>query len=387
MNLRKVIARRGNTTVKIGILTYHKNLNYGSVLQAYALHRYLRSLGHEVEVIDYHNAGQDTHNTIFEKTRSLKSLVRNIQALPYYRSLRLHKKKFEAFLEKRITLGQQDYTETSDLSNLNQRYSVFVCGSDQIWNPRSDHYSSAYLLDFVKDKRSCIAYAPSFGTGLLPPAFESTFASAVKDFFALSLREKSGIAYISRLTGREIACVPDPVLLLSRDEWLEIAPKRLIKDPYILCYFIGDVEGMRAFARSMHKKTDLPLVVINKHHRDMFYPNKKYYSSGPEEFLSLVEHCDYVCTNSFHAVMYSLLFQKNFWVFTNAGEGSASSRIVSILETVGLTDRILDSNTPWPEDPTIPIDFGLSQKVLAEFSQEGRSFLQKTTGGLYDSLM
>lgn len=372
--------QKSGKKMKIGILTYHRARNYGSALQAYALTHYLRAQDMDAEIIDYHTKAQDRMYSLFEPCKSFMSFIRNAQTILYYLQLKKKKKRFDEFLNHYIQLGKDKFDEKSDLSVLNAKYDKFICGSDQIWNYQCTDFTTAYLLDFVEDKSKCISYAPSIGIENIEPPYRDIYARLLSGFGALSAREKIGADCISDITGRVVETVPDPVLLLTKDEWLKIIPGRIMNGKYIFCYYIGDVPRMRDFAISMHKKTKLPLVVVNMNLRDQLYINKKEYSAGPLEFLSLLKNCEYVCTNSFHAVMFSILFHKNFWVFTNSNKGSSKSRIEHITSYYGLTQRVINTTVPLPHDTEEQINFFDIDKKIEEYGSIGRIFLKNSLG-------
>lgn len=363
--------------LRVATITYHKAYNYGSVLQAYALNHYLNKLGINAEVINYHSSTQDDLYKIFETPKSVMGLARNFQSLLEYKNLKIHNKRFEQFVKKYIRLTEAEYTEESDLSRLNDIYTHFICGSDQIWNPNCADFTKAYLLDFVSNKSKCFSYAASMAIEKLPDEWEKTFVDALKDFKMISVRETQSKEYIQKLLNRDIEVVPDPVLLLTEEEWLAISASTNIKGKYILCYFIGDVSGMRNFAKKMQKKTGLQLVVIYKNIRDMLYKNKKYYSCGPCEFISLIKNCEYVCTNSFHAILFSLMFKKNFWAFVDLNAGNVKSRLESILNIAGMQDRIICENKLLPQDILENIDHSHTEDILNILSDKGKKFLKQ----------
>lgn len=363
--------------MKIGTITYHKSYNYGSALQAYALNRYLRNNGYEAEVINYHSTAQDSLYNLFEPVCSLMSVVRNIQSIFEYKNLKTHKKRFDAFIDAYIRLSKDEYNEDSDLRKLNEEYTHFICGSDQIWNPSCADFTDAYLLSFVCDKKKCFSYAASLGKDSIDELWREKFKECLSQFGGIAVREESGRRVISDLLDRDVDIVPDPVILLSADEWLDVSVPVKIKGKYILCYFIGDVEGMRYFAQKMKKKTGLQLVVIYKNIRDVLYKNKKYYSCGPREFISLVKNCEYVCTNSFHAVMFSLIFEKNFWVFEDLKSGSAKSRIETITARTHLEHRVLNSEKRFPENVEEKIDYSGIKAILESLAKTGREYIEK----------
>ena len=183
----------------------------------------------------------------------------------------------------------------------------------------------------------------------------------------------SGI--INRIINNPIDVVPDPVLLLNRSEWDKLGSRIMIPKKYIFCYFIGDVKGMRSFAKQMSKKSKLPLVLLNINLRDLNLPGKRYYDAGQKEFLVLLRNAQYICTNSYHAVLFSLIYNKNYWVFTDSASGSAKSRIEEISNKVSLEERIVNSDGKMPEDPFAKVDFSNANKVIKDYSEYGISKL------------
>ena len=142
------------------------------------------------------------------------------------------------------------------------------------------------------------------------------------------------------MTDREVKTVLDPVFLLSKSSW-DCFCKEESKE-YILCYFIGDIPGMRDYAVTLSKEYKKPVIVINKNLRDLKMKCKKRYDSGPTDFVNLVANASAVCTNSFHAVAFSLIYDKEFHVFVdNQHANTARSRITDILGSLNMSDRIV----------------------------------------------
>ena len=192
------------------------------------------------------------------------------------------------------------------------------------------------------------------------------FCKELKGFKALSVREPDGAEIIENLIGIRPKVVIDPVFLLSSEEWITIMSEKKINKPYIFCYFIGDIKGMRDFAKKMHKQLKLPLVVVYKNLRDVLYLNKKMYDTGPKEFLSLIYNAEYVCTNSFHSVCFSAIFQKNFWVFVDENSKlSSKSRIYNIVKKLYLEKRVVSFNNCEVEIDE-PIDFSKCNNQIEE---------------------
>lgn len=360
---------------RVGIITYHRAYNYGSALQAFALNYFLRKNNHKVETIDYRTKAQDDIYRIFTPVRSLLDLFRNIQTLFMYRKMTVHKKRFDQFIAEFIPVTEQIETRT-ELDELNERFDYFVVGSDQVWNARCPDFTDAYLLSFVRDKSKCISYAASIGTNQIIPSLRSNFTKHLTDFQAISMREQQGAVEIETVLGKSVKTVLDPVFLLDRDEWSLVEnPNYKLKEPYILCYFIGDIPGMRAIAKEMKARTKLNLVVIFKNLRDYLYPCKKKYDAGPKEFVSLINGAEYVYTNSFHAIAFSLIYHKRFWVYTSPSrcESGSQSRIYNLLETLQLQERIIDHI---PTDLDCEIDFPRVDSRINSLKTDSINFLK-----------
>lgn len=362
---------------KIAIITYHRSNNYGSVLQAYALSKYLNTQGARLNVIDYHSEKQDKLYKTFESVKGLMSVARNIQTFFYLKSIKLRKKKFDEFLKNNFSLTKE-YVNVSDISAENDNYDLFICGSDQIWNTSCDDFSKAYTLDFVKDKSKCVSYAASIGKKFIKPEDEDFFYAQLKDFYKLSLREKDGVDEIKRITGRgDVSMVSDPVTLLDKNDWNElIKDVKALNKKYILAYFIGDVPFMRDFVKRLAKIKRLPIIVINKNLRDMLYRNKKRYGTGPKEFLALIKNAEYVVSDSFHATVFSIIFKKQFFTFAKTDQESAISRLNNFLSVLGLKNRLNASDVNLQN---IDYDNKTIEEAFNEYSKTGKEFLSELT--------
>lgn len=372
--------------MNIGIITFHRAENYGSALQAYALNRFLRSNRSEdiVETIDYQNISQYRIYRLFRPVRSIMDAARNFHSLLYARSLKKRKRRFHQFIDEFLTLSEYHGRDVKRLADYSRKYDVVICGSDQIWNVRCWDYDPCYMLSFVEQSRK-IAYAPSLGLSIFTPKEEQSFLHYLPSFAALSIREQEGAYYLTRMLGREAVTVADPVFLLDAEHWRNIKEKTSIQGKYILCYFIGDISGMRAFAKRVQRETGITrIVIIIKNLRDIFSGYTTKFDTGPREFVGLVDGAEYIVTDSFHAVAFSLLLHKKFWVFVESGDAASAkpnSRIRNILEKTGLQHRMLDVDTCRECDTSSPIDFRQSDIALKQYIEESLIFLNEKLYG------
>ena len=328
--------------MKVGIITYHGAYNYGSALQAFSLFHAVKSEGHEAEIINYRTDRQDRLYRMYTKPNGLMDMMRNAQTLVNRRKMKEHRAGFDRFIAEHTVLSGSEIRTPEALRTLNSVYDCFICGSDQVWNPNCVDFDVSYLLDFVTDKKKCFSYAPSIASEALGEAWHEIFRDELTGFSDLSVREESGAKIIADITGRQVETVLDPVFLLDRADWRPFIKES--SQAYILGYFIGDIPGMRDYAEALGRRYSLPVVVINKNLRDLRMKCVKRYESGPEEFVDLVANAKAVCTNSFHAMAFSLIFDREFHVFVdNVHANTARRRITDLLRDLGMEDRLVDS--------------------------------------------
>ncbi|MDD7016125.1 MAG: polysaccharide pyruvyl transferase family protein, partial [Firmicutes bacterium] len=319
---------------KAGIVTlYHGNHNFGGLLQAYALPTALEKyLGITAEQIDYACKWQEQP----KDKPSLKNLINSIgyQFFSMLKKKNLQKRKqvFDDFI-KFIPHSEESY-ESDSISKTLDRYTVFICGGDQIWNDyqqinwycRED--SEVFTLQFVPEYMKKISYAPSMAVLSLTDGFKTDFRKGINRLDTISLRERRAVPVLQELTDKPIAVTVDPVLRLEETDWLKVARYPQIGQKYILCYLLGDSlvqrKATQIFAAKVKCKTvTFPHILCNDVRKcDLFFGDIRDYTSGPREFLGLIKNAEFVITDSFHACVFSMIFQTPFAVFERhkAGE-------------------------------------------------------------------
>ena len=329
---------------RIGIMTFLHNDNFGSILQALALQRALNDMGHEAEHIDYRPSQvEKTLNLL--KSGNSPALVLEGMRKRGVRSWGETNALHERFLRERLALSDA-CRDHGALRGAAEGYDALVCGSDQIWSPV--WLNPAYFLDFTDKPR--IAYAASLGVKEIPSARKARrVAGLVKPFAAVSVREEEGAAILEDLTGARPAVMPDPVMLLSRERWLEIAGGKASGQPYLLCYFIGNQPGYWRKVEELSRQLGVPALVIPK--------TAEAYQSGhalredvsPDGWLRLIIGADHVITDSFHASAFSCLLNRPFNVMRRYREDdpeNKNSRVDQLLRMLALTDT---ANPDWNE--------------------------------------
>ena len=176
---------------KVGIVTIHKINNYGAALQAYALNRQIRSLGHDARTIDFRTYRVAESYQLLSKVPGKMDLVRNAQALLYAGKLRRRKARFDIFLEENVPMTDQAYYSDEELRQAELNFDTYVCGSDQIWNyDLTEGLHPAYFLDFAHAGQRRIAYAPSVNHEQISEPVGKQFQEKLRDYHAVSVREE-----------------------------------------------------------------------------------------------------------------------------------------------------------------------------------------------------
>ncbi len=380
--------------IKVGIVTFPRYFNYGTHLQMYALQKVVTNLGYRCEVIDYHRlywtADQKTELRQRQWNR-LKTLLADPLRVLRHQPIKNYNKRFgeltknrvllfEAFLHDHIKLGSRRYKSFHELKQLPPNCNAFVVGSDQVWNPVSHLGDSSYYLVFADQKRR-VAYAPSIGMSEIPDEAKEWMRSGLLGIPHLSVRERKGAELIRELTGVDARVVLDPTFLLSAPDWEEVSILPQRARPYMLCYFLESDVYMRDCARHLARSHDCDLVVIPVNRVDVdnaSFDIQKEYDVGPREFLGLLKNATFVCTDSFHGTVFSIIFERPFFAFrryANEKEAALHSRISGILDITGLTEREMTRDRSLPAD-SMGIDYVGVKDRLEPWRQESLGFLR-----------
>lgn len=326
--------------MKIGIFTFFQT-NYGAVLQAFALQYYLQQEHDaDVEIIDFTTPNHLLDHKVIkkQKTRNLiKIIAYYFFSLIHYRQIKKRISRTWEFKKLYFKFTRRYSTIEDVLNNFPQK-DIYITGSDQVFNPNA-RYVPVYYLNFKKGNSKKIAYAPSFGISEFTDEITNKIAAYVNDFDFLSCRESVGAEYLSKLTGKSIPVVVDPVLLIDEDQWAKVAVEPNYKKEYIFIYDLNGADALIKIAKDIQKNTGLPIVCLTGNRMKIYSVNKQIYDAGPAEFVGWIKCAKYIVTDSFHGTMFSLIFKKQF--FTYIALEKTSSRIRNILREVNLSNRII----------------------------------------------
>lgn len=328
---------------KVGIITFHASHNYGSMLQAYALQQIILGMGYDCEIINFRSIAQkEQYKPIFMVGTLYGKCVRFIIQATYALDILKKHRLFERFLRENLILSSKEYNTLKDLEKENFNYDYYISGSDQIWNVQAHDFNYAYFLSFVRSGKR-IAYGPSMGPGLSIPIYGNLFkiSDLLEKYDAISVREYAGSRYIESLINRHVATVLDPTLLLDPKEYDNLIDKKpLVKGEYVFIYSPNFNEKVYEMAYKLGKKYNKMIVLSQglRTKEEMFKWGRKfkiYVAVGPKEFLNLCKNASIVCCDSFHAVVFSILFKRSFFVL----DGMNDNRISNLLQITHLQHR------------------------------------------------
>lgn len=357
---------------RVGIVTICDRVpNYGNRLQNYAVQQVLRSLG--LVVVTY---------SFEEKTITLMDILKRVfHKLTFYRFTRdkfiwiyeyKRKKIFSKFTKRYIdTIYRKSISK-----NLKKEQDFFVVGSDQVWNPSwynaNPLKKEAFLLTFAKPEQK-ICFAPSFGVDKLPLEWEHWFQDNLSSFTSINVREQSGVDIVNKLTGKNSLVMIDPTMMLSQKQWLQLAkmPHEFDTDtPYILTYFIGGISDNAKKILESEQKKGL------KHYSFLSRNDLDTYVLGPEEFIYLISKAKLVLTDSFHACVFSILFDIAFLAFPREGkETELMGRITTLLNCMNLKDRLISLNTS--TENYYECDYSYAHRIIEKKREEAINYFKE----------
>lgn len=359
--------------MKIGILTLPLHTNYGGILQAYALQIVLQRIGHEVIVLNRVN-GRGDHNAIIDfVVRVEQGIIRLFEFLfpQLFKNLtrkekRYIRKEINLFIAKYIRLSTPLETTKSIYTCIKKnKVDAIIVGSDQCWRPRYVPNIFNYYLDFASSMSiGRFAYAASFGVDEWEYTVNETekCSKLVQLFEAVSVREHSGIALCRKYLGSNADHVLDPTLLLSANDYKKLLSDREIdyNAQKLFCYVLDKDEEKAKVINNVSQCFELTPVYCKPKYDSTKHNYLRYREEcvlpSVEEWIKHFFEADMVVCDSFHGCVFSILFNKPFWVILNIKRGR--SRFESLLSTFDLKDRIItpDDISKLKERPEINWD-------------------------------
>lgn len=298
---------------KVGIITFHFVNNFGGALQAYALRKVVENeCDSNAVIIDYRNwfIRLTDRIRLLPISSNMEEIASGLKTMGQRISRR---NKFGNFTKNNNKLSRK-YLNHWQINNTPPGCDKYICGSDQIWNPfLTMGVASNYFLAFEPDADNKIAYAPSFGTDGVASRYQKRIGHYIEAIGHLSVREKSGQELIKKLTGKDAQRLIDPTFLLDKNDWEQIGVNPLkSKEPYILLYIMQRDKEVYEYAKKIKQQMGIRLVEISRYGYRPDFVDETLIDVGPAEFLGLFRDSAYICTNSYHGLAYSIIFEKEF---------------------------------------------------------------------------
>ena len=372
--------------MKIGILTYHKSINYGSALQAWATLSFLQNEGFDAEIIDYEPESFNSQYQIFNKKITPKNIIKNIFRVPIAGIKRRQIKDFSDFKTDRMTLSKESYSPYSNLKLLEEKYDCIICGSDQIWNVHAKDCDDIYFLPEIQTRK--IAFAVSINsTDYTEERCNSKMKEWILDYDLISCREKTGAERIADFIGhkKDVFTLLDPTLLHTKNDYLQICKPDTLPANYIFMYKVWSGKDTYKLVADIGKKLDMPIYTILmlkdilglcKVEKNGIKVLKK--ELGPEHFLTYIRNASYVVTDSFHGTAFSIIFEKPFIsVREKKPDGCLKNdeRITNLLKLLGITERYLSLYELSEFDYTKAINYSIVTEKRIKLANETKKIL------------
>ena len=323
---------------RVGILTVFRTGNYGGTLQAYATLRAINENGFaKAEIIPYCSDAikQRIDRRFIKKAGLFRTAVALAEKLYYFPRMR----KVNAFVDG-FASGRE--LKREELAGLNDRYDLFLSGSDQIWNPDLLMGDGSYLLDFVSDPSKKRSYGSSFGTDRISEEYRESYRRLLSEYQCITVRERAGAKLLEELLGREAEVVLDPVLLLTPEQWEARLPRGKEKRPYVFAYQMAHSARIGRIVSALCRERGVGAVFVP-------FPILGYCRCRPRlgysslEWVRAIGDSEFVVTDSFHAVVFSILFRRDFYyVITSDTVRKRLSRLETLLSALGIEDRLVD---------------------------------------------
>lgn len=358
-----------------GVISYniHCNFtNYGSALQSWAMKESINKLGYHAKLIDYcpdilkDKDPLDPMKNMWDKDSESRRLCE--LSLP---AIKENYYKFEDFYTNEFDRTKKVY----DSSNFNEvvkdeNLSGFVCGADTIFCVDEFGIDDGYYANYDCMKNGyAVSYAASFGDSHFTEETYKLLDERLHNFKAIGIRENGMVPYIKERVKVPVSKVIDPTLLLTKEEYSSIVNETKEEEKYLLLYSRRYNPKMFEYAEKIAKEKGLKIIDISLR-ADYEGKHKMAYNAGVEEFLGLVKNADYVVTNSYHGMIFCLLFEKDFVIFSRE---QCDTKIVEVLEMIDLKDRMLITGE---EEFNKKIDFKKIKDILKKEREKSIEFLK-----------
>lgn len=358
--------------------------NYGSMLLTYATQRLLEAKDFDVEVLNYSRQSLQEAISFKELLHALAvrdgsknkpAIVRFAMAIALYPSEMMMAKVVKDFMGKYINISPIRYLNEESLMNNTPEADIYCTGGDQMWNEQCNFHKTLreFYLSFVPKGKPKVSFSTSIGKERFDNWELPEVLPLLKEYNLISVREANTKPYFESLGIKNVYHLIDPTLLLPKEEWKEIVAPRQIKEDYILLYEISRKGNLTVCAKELAKGTGKKLVRINRYSLDKIRVGKSILCPTPEEWLNLFFHADAVVTNSFHGVVFSTIFERQFVLVP----GANPTRLENMMNTLGISGRSCSDPAKVLEVYKTPIDYVEVNRHLKEERRKFDEFFEK----------
>ncbi len=372
---------------KIAIITLYDDINFGDKLQNYAVQTYFQGINTCVTTVV--DARQTKPARIYlNPVKILKRIAHFVLQHLGFEKEKIKRKELQKKRRQYIKGFSDEYLSTTPPVNywrlprgFADRFDYFVTGSDQVWHCwKNDRREPEYFFLMFAAPAQRLTVAPSFGFDEFPKKYLKTYKKGLEGFEYLSIREERGAELIKELTGKEATVLLDPTMLIDTTEWLKILrkPSQYVDDNYIFVYALGGFDGeVREKTYQLAESLGAPVVDI------MDIDSDYYIHTRPDEFLYWIYHARLVVTDSFHASVFSILFDRPFVVTGRSDIKGMGSRLDTLFNKFGITGRHFDDlkdafdSAGEARERLFSVDYSGVPRVLAAERKKAEEFYKK----------
>lgn len=336
--------------MKIAILTFHRAVNCGAALQAWALKKVVERMGNVAEFPECNNVGELSRwpldwwgpptNGLPYFVSIFARIAYNLLSIPHYR---LKIRRFARFRRRFIP---ERKCEAKDFINF---YDKVIVGSDQVWQKKLTKENAAlFFADNIPAGIQKIAYAASYGDTMLDDDSVNRIVKVVNQFDNVSVREMVIFRQLNGKTNKDIPIVLDPTLLLCATDYCELMKGfKVPPQPYLFAYVLNSYADQIKMIKDVARRLGLKAIIFSMYQNSLLCaPTGLSYSVSPEMFVGYIANAKYIMTSSFHGTALSLIFKKPFVTWNeNGGRIDPMSRIGSLLRLVESGDRSIQNSS------------------------------------------
>lgn len=362
---------------KIKIITFQNAHNYGALLQVYGLQKVL-SNENKVEIINYQNEIIGNQYKVLKiSKKGIKSAIKSlIKSIVFYSQNQNRYTIFNKFEKEKLNLTKE-YKSENELNENAPEADVYITGSDQVWNSDiTNGLQDSYTLNFGKDNVRRISYAASIGKSNLREDEKEVYKDKISKIDYISVREDAGKNILTSLIDKPINVVLDPTLLLKQERWQEeIKNLKTEEEKYILAYVVEDDIEFIKITNELSQKTGLKVIHFGL--KNPGYKNvlKSAYTEGPLEFINYIKNAEYVVCTSFHATVFSIIFNKKFFVVPHRKTGA---RVTNLLDKLNISNRAVNNLEEFNKiDYDSEINYKEVNSILREEREKSIEWLNK----------